>query len=210
MSGHQHVIPPRSGYALVVKRGQRLRLTDLEGQQVIDMTLYNEENPREKLSTSNSRTRYRPKPGQEYFGRDHLLAGDTLMSTLCRPMLTILEETAEPPGVHDFHNRMCNRYLYESFGVGPKDGCHEIIAAVVAPYGIAAEDIPDPMNVFMNYAHNCETRRWELKQPVTRPGDYIEFRAEMDCIVGMSNCPAEGLISCNGEGCTPVKVDVFA
>jgi uncharacterized protein len=50
------VIPPKLGYGLAIKRGQHLRVTDLEGKQVVDMALFNEANPREKLSTSNSRT----------------------------------------------------------------------------------------------------------------------------------------------------------
>ncbi len=109
----EHVIPPKLGYGLVVKRGQHLRVIDLEGKQVVDMALFNEANPREKLSTSNSRTRYIPKPGAEYVPRDKLMEGDTLMSTLCRPMMTFVKQTPEPKGVHDTHNRMCNRYLYE-------------------------------------------------------------------------------------------------
>jgi uncharacterized protein len=124
----EHVIPPKLGYALVVTRGQHLRIIDLEGKQVVDMALFNAANPREKLSTSNSRTRYIPKPGAEYVPRDKLTEGDTLMSTLCRPMMTFVKETPEPKGVHDTHNRMCNRYLYESYGFGPRDGCHENIS----------------------------------------------------------------------------------
>lgn len=207
---HHHVMAPKSGHSLVVRRGQRLRLTDVDGKQVVDMTLYNADNLREVLSTSNSRTRYQPRPGQEYVGRDALGEGDTLMSTLCRPMMTILRETAEPKGVHDFHNRMCNRYLYEAFGLGPLDGCHEIIAAAVAEHGIRPEEIPDPMNVFMNYAHDCAQRRWVVKEPVTKPGDFIELRAEMDLVIGMSNCPEDTLTACNGGRCTPIQVDVFA
>ena len=45
-------------------------MIDLEGQQVVDMALFNRENPREKLSTSYSRTRYVPAPGAEYVPRD--------------------------------------------------------------------------------------------------------------------------------------------
>ena len=29
----EHVIPPKLGYALIVKQGQTLRITDLEGKQ---------------------------------------------------------------------------------------------------------------------------------------------------------------------------------
>ena len=49
-----------------------------------------------------------------------------------------------------------------------------------------------------------------IGEPVSRPGDYIEFRAEMDCLVGLSNCPEDALTPCNGRKCTPVKVEVYA
>jgi uncharacterized protein len=100
----EHVIPPKLGYGLVVKQRQHLRVIDLEGKQVVDMALFSEANPREKLSTSYSRTRYIPKPGAEYVPRDRLTEGDTLMSTICRPMMTFVKETPEPKGVHDMHN----------------------------------------------------------------------------------------------------------
>jgi uncharacterized protein YcgI (DUF1989 family) len=206
----EHVIPPKLGFGLVVKKGQTLRITDLEGKQVVDMALFNADNPREKLSTSNSRTRYVPKPGTEYVPRDKLTEGDTLMSTLCRPMMTFVKETPEPKGVHDTHNRMCNRFLYESYGVGPRDGCHENISQAVAAYGLLPEDIPDTMDLFMNYHHDCARGRWVIGEPVSKPGDYVEFRAEMDCIVGLSNCPLDVLVPCNGYHCTPVKVEVYA
>jgi uncharacterized protein YcgI (DUF1989 family) len=205
----EKVMPPKSGLAVAMTKGQVLRVTDVEGKQVVDMALFNKANTREKLSTSYSRTRYIPKPGAEYVPRDKLTEGDTLMSTICRPMMTIVKETPEVKGVHDTHNRMCNRYLYESYGVGPRDGCHENIANAVAPYGLLPEDIPDTMDLFMDYHHDCAKGRWIIGEPVTKPGDYIEFRAEMDLIVGLSNCPLDVLAPCNGYHCTPVKISVF-
>ncbi len=169
----------------------------------------NEQNVREKLSTSYSRTRYVPRLSGDYIPRDKLVEGDTLMSTICRPLMTIVKETAEPKGVHDVHNRMCNRFLYESHGAGSLDGCHEIISKAVAPYGLLPEDIPDTMDLFMNYHHDCARSRWVIEEPVTRPGDYIEFRAEMDCLVGLSNCPEDILTMCNAKRCTPVKVEIY-
>jgi hypothetical protein len=206
---HEHVMPPKSGHAVVVKKGQHLRITDLEGKQVVDVAVFNNDNYREKLSTSNSRTRYWPKPGEPYVPRDHLTEGDTLMSTLCRPLMTIVKETPEPKGIHDTHNRMCNRFLFESHGVEVQDGCHEIISKAVAPYGLLPEDIPDTIDVFMNYEHSCEDHRWYIREPVSKPGDYIEFRAEMDVLVGLSNCPEDRLTECNARHCTPMKIDVL-
>src|SRR2546430_17391708 len=98
-----HVIPPKLGFGLVVRKGQRLRIIDLEGKQVVDMALFNAANPREKLSTSYSRTRYHPKPGAEYVPRDKLTEGDTLLSTVCTPMMTSIKYTSEPKAGQRVH-----------------------------------------------------------------------------------------------------------
>lgn len=205
----EQVLPPKTGIALELEVGQNLRVIDLEGQQVVDMALFNRDNKREKLSTSYSRTRYMPKAGAEYVPRDTLTVGDTLMSTTCRPMMTITADTPEIKGVHDVHNRMCNRFLYESHGVESQDGCHEIIAAAVEPYGIGFEDIPDTMDLFMNYHHDCTEHRWIIDYPVSKPGDFIEFEAAMPLIVGLSNCPMDVLAPCNAYNCTQVKVEIL-
>src|SRR5947209_68729 len=203
----EHIIAPTLGFAFVLERGQTLRVIDLEGKQVVDMALFNAANPREKLSTSYSRTRYIPKLGASYIPRDKLTEGDLLLSTICKPMMTIIRETPEPKGVHDVHNRMCNRLYYEMYNLGSRDGCHENISRAVAPYGLLPEDIPDTMDLFMNYHHDCARGRWVIEDPVSKPGDYIEFRAEMHCIVGFSNCPNE---AASGGRCTAVKVEVYA
>jgi hypothetical protein len=205
----ERVIPGKSGLAVTIEKGRHLRVIDLEGKQVCDMAVFNRDNVREKLSTSYSRTRYVPKVVGEYVPRDKLKEGDTLMSTLCRPMMTIVKETAPDQGVHDCHNRMCNRYLYEvQLGVGPQDGCHEIISKAIAAYGILPEDIPDTFDINMSYTHDCVGHRWVIGEPVSRPGDYIEFRAAMDCLVALSVCPLE-TGSCNAGKSTPMKVEIY-
>ena len=106
----EHVIPPKLGFGLVVKKGQTLRITDLG-------------------------------------------------------------------------------FLYESYGLGPRDGCHENISKAVAAYGLLPEDIPDTMDLFMNYHHDCAAGHWVIEPGVSKPGDYVEFEAVMDCVVALSNCP---------------------
>jgi uncharacterized protein YcgI (DUF1989 family) len=204
------IVPPKTGHVVDVQQGQHLRITDLEGKQVVDMAVFNRHNLRDKLSPSYSRTRRTPKPGEGYRALDRLLEGDVLRSTACTPLMTIVEETAEAKGIHDTYIRMCNSLLYESFGLPPQKGCFETISALIAPYGIQPEDLPDPLNVFMNLEHDCTSSRWVTKEPVTKPGDYIEFRAEIDCLVAVSNCPEDTLTPCNGYHCTPVKLEVLA
>jgi uncharacterized protein YcgI (DUF1989 family) len=206
-----YVIPPKDGYSVIVPEGHHLRVTDLEGKQAVSMAVFRADNHREKLSLSFSRTRYIPKPGEPFILRDRLTEGDWLMSTLCRPLMTMVEETPEPKAIHKVHGRSCNRLLFEYAGVEVQDGCHEIIAAAVKDHGIGPEQIPDTIDLFANLQHNCDQRRWEVREPVSKAGDYVEFRAEVDCLVALSNCPDEhGLTATNGGRLTPVRVEVLA
>jgi uncharacterized protein YcgI (DUF1989 family) len=58
-----HVMAPKTGLAVGVATGQHLRITDIEGKQVVDAAVFNANNHRELLSTSHSRTRYLPMDG---------------------------------------------------------------------------------------------------------------------------------------------------
>ena len=66
------VMPPATGLAKVVKTGQRIRVTDLDGLQVVDMAVFNEHNVREKLSTSYSRSRAGVAGTDGFHPRDRL------------------------------------------------------------------------------------------------------------------------------------------
>jgi len=171
---------PATGWADVVRTGQRLRVTDLEGLQVVDMAVFNAANVREKLSTSYSRSRA---------GSRRLGEGDVLMSTINNEMMRITADTAEAKGMHDVYGRMCNRHLYEAMGAPGKDGCHEIISGVVTQWDLWPEDIPDTIDLFMNFHHDCAHGWWVLEDGMSKPGDYIEFEALTDCVVALSNCP---------------------
>jgi uncharacterized protein len=206
----EQVVPPKDGLAIEVRQGQHLRVIDLEGQQVVDMVAFNLEDLREKSSTSYTRNRYFPDERPEsYFPRDTVTTGDWVMSNLCRPLMTIVEETPRVKGVHGLHHRMCNRFFYKVFGGIDRDGCYEILVRAVEPYGLVAADIPDSIDLFMNYPHDCGVGHYTIQEPITQPGDYVEFRAEMDVLVAMSNCPEDTLTPCNGGRCTPVKVELY-
>lgn len=212
------ILPAKTGRALLVRRGETLRITDLEGQQVVDVAIFNAHNYRDKLSLSYSTTRYalqqsalragKPQPTVQ-MSRDYVTEGDILMSTIFTPLMVLTRETPEPKGVHKVNQRMCNRRFYESFGVFGVDGCHEVIGRLVAPYGIRPEDIPDTIDFFMNYHHDCATRSWVAEKPVSKPGDYVELLAETDVLVAISNCPEDHVSDINGGRCTPMRLQVF-
>jgi len=173
----EKIMPPKTGLAVEVKDKQHLRITDVEGSQVVDVVMFNMNNLKEKLSTAWSRQRKLPKVKGKYAPSDMVTEGDYLKSNLCRPMMTIVKETAEPKGVHSVHGRMCNRWNYEMHGVDSRDGCFEIISKAIAPYGLVPEDIPDAICFNMNYVHIPEEHRWEIRLPVSQAGDYVELQA---------------------------------
>jgi len=41
----------------------------------------------------------------------------------------------------------------------------------------------------MNVQYDPATGMFVILEPVSRPGDYIEFRAEMDLLCALSACP---------------------
>ena len=61
----------------------------------------------------------------------------------------------------------------------------------------------------MNLYRDPDRQEWVIVEPITKPGDYIEFRAEMDCLVGMSNCPEDSLSDCNCHTSAPTRIEVF-
>jgi uncharacterized protein YcgI (DUF1989 family) len=47
----------------------------------------------------------------------------------------------------------------------------------------------------------------KIKSPMSKAGDYIELRAEMDMIVGVTACSAG---SCNNFEWTPIDVEIYS
>ena len=84
----------------------------------------------------------------------------------------------------------------------------KVISDLMQPFGLLPEDIPDTMDLFMNYHHDCGKGHWIIEPGVTKAGDFIEFEAICDCIVALSNCPMDVIAPVNGSTCSPVHVQV--
>ena len=204
----EKVLEPKTGIAVEMKKGQHVRVTDVDGKQCGDLAFFNRHNIREKHCQNLSRSR-QFKPGEGYRIRDRFDIGDCIYSTGYNKMMTIIADTAVPGGVHEIELHSCNTQMYISMGLTPppNGGCWELLSAALKPYGIEPEDIPDTFDCFANLKHYPETHEWRFESPVTRPGDYLEFRAEMDVIVGLSVCPFEW--ATNNWIITPLKIEIF-
>lgn len=207
---YEEIIPPGEGWAGIVKKGQHLRIIDVEGQQVGDLVFFNEHNVKECMSPGVTRSRqFLGKPDAPYKLIYKVTEGNFILSTAYRPMATIVADTPTPKGIHTLEMHMCDKTMYKHLGYPDREGCLEISSRLFAEYGIATEQIPDPLNVFMNVEHDLSGEQLIIKEPVSRPGDYIEFRAEMDLIAGFPVCPMDIGAPTNGPKPTSLKVEIY-
>lgn len=173
-------IPPRSGTAFELARGQRLRVIDPQGEQVADLLAYNRHDTGETLSSGRS---------LDYAACIYLSTGHLLYSNHSNPMLEITEDMV---GRHDFLLAPCSAEMFRILygDAQPHHGCFGNLAAALAPWGIAPEDIPTAFNVFMNVAVDSATGKLRVEPPLSRAGDHAIFRAHMDLVVGLTACSA--------------------
>jgi uncharacterized protein YcgI (DUF1989 family) len=188
-------LAPQTGTGLAVRRGQLLRITDPQGEQVSDLTSFARGDVGEWLSSGRT---------IDYANTIYLTAGHTLYSNRSRPMWTIVEDTV---GRHDFLLTPCSpetfTIIYGTTGHHPS--CFENLCTALAPFGISPDAIPTTLNVFMNVeiAPSGELR---ILPPRSRAGDHLLLRAEMDMVVGVTACSAE--LSNNGRF-KPIDVELW-
>ena len=188
-------IPPRSGTAFELAKSASLTVIDPEGSQVSDLLAYNAQDVREAIS--NGRT-------FDYEETLHLSTGNRLWSNRSNPMLSIVEDTVRR---HDFLLTPCSTATFEHFY--PEKpvhrGCFGNLAEALEPYGIGPDDIPTAFNVFMNVPVDGESGLIAVKPPVSKAGDRIVLRAEMDLIIGLTACSA---YDSNGGSFKPIDYEL--
>src|SRR5690606_26970385 len=174
-------IPRQSGAGFEMRRGQILRVTDPEGQQVADLYASAASDPRCWLSSGRS---------LDYASKLYLSTGDKLYANDSRVMFSILADTV---GRHDFTLTPCSQRMFEIlYGhQGHHPSCHENLCIALARFGIEPHQIHTPFNIFMNVWFDG-AGHMKVDVPRSRAGDYIELRAEMDLWCGLTACSAEG------------------
>jgi uncharacterized protein YcgI (DUF1989 family) len=188
-------IPPAEARSFELKAGSRVTVTDPEGSQVGDLLCFALPDVRERFSQARTRV---------YLESLRIHPGDPLFSNRNRRMLTLLEDTV---GVHDLLFCGCSAFVYRQLlGAGTRPGCLDTLAAALAPFGVAPEDVEAPFNLFMATTVGEEGRLDIVRSP-SRPGDHVVFRAEMDLVVGLAAC-ADDVTACNGGVCSPLDVEI--
>lgn len=163
---------------------------DPEGSQVSDLVAFAADDPRECLS--NGRT-------FDYEETIDLGRGSRLWSNRSRIMLGIEDDTV---GKHDFLLTPCSKATFSHFYPDKPvhRGCFGNLAAALKPFGIEQDQIPTAFNIFMNVPVSSDGGI-EVLPPVSKPGDFIRFRAHHDLIIGLTACSA---YASNGGSFKPI------
>ncbi|KAA0080498.1 urea carboxylase-associated family protein [Mycolicibacterium sp. P9-64] len=184
-----------TGRAVVVRRGARVRVIDVEGGQVGDLFAFAAGDAGEHLSASHTRTST---------GKLFPAIGEQFVTTLRRPILTLVDDTS--PGAHDMLIAACDPARYRALGVEEHASCADNLQSALAPLRMSVDVIPQPVNVFMDIPVGANGDLSWL--PATsRPGDAVTFTAEMDCVVVVSACPMD-LNAINGARPTQLAIEI--
>jgi uncharacterized protein len=175
-----NVIPPRSGVAFELRAGERLTVTDPQGEQVADLLAINKHDHTELLSSGRT---------LDYASRIYLTTGDELFSNRSNVMARIV---ADDVGHHDFLLTPCSKDTFRIIygDRDPHPGCFGNLAGALARYGIQPDAIPTTFNCFMNVRVHETTGRIHVRPPASKAGDMIQFHAQMDLIIGLTACAA--------------------
>ena len=194
----EKVIPAREYTSLILHRGEILRVIDLEGKQVADLVAMNATDTSEKLSCVYSNL---------LNGTWKLTKGHILYSNRARPMISIKEDKV---GLHYSGGGFCSEEInFLRFKVRNTPNCAENLTLAFRPHGIQREDFDfdSCFNIFMNLTFQPDGTM-KLQEPLSKPGDYIDLKSEMDCIVALSNCPQDRN-PCNAFNPTPLQINVL-
>jgi uncharacterized protein YcgI (DUF1989 family) len=211
------LVPPRDGRAFEVPMGHFFRIVSVEGPQVGDLNLFNAADLSERFFSGKTRALH----------ATHLTTGDRLWSTLpsLRPLATITHDTlgwygwdADGGGVHDVIGTRCDPYTNRLLtGQDYHHCCHSNLSrALAAARGLDVRQaegmVHDVLNVFMCTGFTRDTHQYFMKASPVRPGDFIEFFAEVDLLAVLSACPGGDCSaehSSDSARCYPLKVEVY-
>lgn len=173
-------IPARRGKAARLTKGQTLRLINTHGTQVVDTWAFNADDLAEFMSMEHCHTAWR---------RTMPKTGEAFVTNKRRPILTLVEDSS--PGIHDTLVSACDRYRYEMLGhKGYHESCTENLHLALAEFGLKPPEVPCPLNMWMNIPVG-PGGALAFEPTVSKPGDHVLLKAELNTIVVFSACPMD-------------------
>lgn len=189
------VVPARAPWTAVVRKGQTLRIVDLEGNQAVDFLMY---------ALADDAERYSAQDTIAAQGNIFLREGSVLMSNERRPMAVV---TGTSVAYHDTIGGACScesNTLRYGHHTKAQHACVENFLQGNARWGRGKRDMVSNINWFMNVPVESDGALG-IVDGISAPGLHVDIRAEMDLVAVVSNCPQINN-PCNGFKPTPVRM----
>ncbi|MEL6451447.1 MAG: DUF1989 domain-containing protein [Pseudomonadota bacterium] len=212
------IAPPRQAATFEVPAGHIFRISSVDGPQVGDLNLWNAKDLSERFYSGKTRALH----------GTHITTGERMWSSFphLRSMATVIHDTMgwygiDPHGgsVHDVIGTRCDPYTGNLLQGGHYHHCcHSNLTRALADHtgltlAAAEAHVHDVLNVFMCTGFTRDTGQYFMKASPVRPGDHIDFLAEIDLLGALSACPGGDCSaehSSDAAPCYPLKIEVFA
>jgi urea carboxylase-associated protein 1 len=191
------VVPARAPWTAIVRQGQTLRITDLEGNQAVDFLMYALDDDAERYSAQDTIAAQ---------GNIFLREGSVLRSNEGRPMATVTDTSV---AYHDTIGGACScesNTLRYGHHTKAQHACVENFLQGNASWGRGKRDMVSNINWFMNVPVEADGALG-IVDGISAPGLYVDILAEMDLVAVVSNCPQINN-PCNGFNPTPVRMTI--
>ena len=182
---HEEHLRGGQAWSRVLKRGQILRLTDLEGGASVAGLFYNARAPLERYNMPDTLK-------AQHIAR--LTRGYVLYSDMGRILCSMVEDSC---GWHDTISGAGNAASSEArFGPGRYQelrndfhrNARDNFVVELSKRGLGKRDIVANVNFFVRVSADAAGQiAWVPEN--SRPGAYVDLRAEMDTLVVLSNTP---------------------
>jgi uncharacterized protein YcgI (DUF1989 family) len=196
MTAKAHIVAPQSGGSVLVKRGQRVRITDLQGKQVADTWAIDADDPTRWLSAGHTIATT---------GRLFPLVGEAFVDQLSLPILSLVADVS--PGPHDMLFPPCDPALVAAFSTLGHPCCEDNFKLTVASLGLDLGSVPNPVNLFQNSEPSSD-RSIDVLESKSEPGNFVELLAERDVHIVVTACSVD-YYPTNGFQCTEIGLEVL-
>ena len=188
-------VAPRAPWSAVVAAGDVLTIVDVGGNQSADCLLFNAHDTTERYSVPDTLT---------WQGNAYVRLGTVLRSGLGNPLATVVgNEVERQDTIGGACGKESNTLRY-GHHTAYQHGCRENFLAEAAKHGLGARDLVSNLNWFMNVPVEADGSLG-IVDGISGPGKRVAFRAELDVLVVVSNCPQVNN-PCNGFDPTPLRM----
>jgi urea carboxylase-associated protein 1 len=185
-------LQPGQEWGRRVRKGEHLRIIDLEGQQAVDFLCFDHEDPLDRYNAANT---------MKLGGNIFVSKGSALYSDRAKKLMLVCEDTC---GFHDTIGGCCSAEMnILRYGKTTPTNCRDTFERALKPFGLGRDAIASNLNFFMSVPV-LPDGSMAISDSPSKPGDYVELVAERDVICVASIC-MQIYNPSNGFNPTPVR-----